>query len=299
MRIRKRTLRHAIIVLILLIIVVVTRPKPELYSYSEGKFSVLQDRGKPAYQLGHAVEENGVLRYAISYKSLPFKDQETTIHGFFFIPKNAKDVPGLVLLPGGGVGKEAEASLASKIASWGYGVLTVDQRGIGQTGGTYLSGESDFRAFQEGHIPIQHLSVIDGLIGTDVIREMDGVDGKQIAMAGESMGGRYALIAGALDDRLRGVVTFGASGFHSQLSSFPDIADYLTSIDPDQYIRLIAPRPVVMFQGSKDDVVSMDDARLTFGFAADPKEFIVAECGHGYCGEMDGELQNALSGLFQ
>ena len=148
---------------------------------------------------------NGSLEiYNLAFQSRNFLNYTTKIYGLLFIPKSDKPVPGLVLLPGGSVPKENEAGLARIIANLGYAVLTIDQRGIGQTGGYYLGFQDDYKVFASGNEPVQHLSVYDALASYDVLKQIKGVDKDNMAIAGESMGGRYAIIAAAIDKRLKG-----------------------------------------------------------------------------------------------
>ena len=76
--------------------------------------------------------------YNISFESKPFMNEKTLIYGLLFMPRGKDNVPALVFLPGGGGTKESRAYIGEFIASQGYAVLVIDQRGIGQTGGKYL-----------------------------------------------------------------------------------------------------------------------------------------------------------------
>jgi len=97
-----------------------------------------------------------------------------------------------------------ELRLAKKIASFGYAVFTFDQRGVGETGGYYPNLEQDYKISLDGKEPIQHLSVYDALKAYDFLKRIKQVDKKNIVMAGESMGGRYAMIAAAQEKNVKG-----------------------------------------------------------------------------------------------
>jgi fermentation-respiration switch protein FrsA (DUF1100 family) len=113
------------------------------------------------------------------------------------------------------------------------------------------------------------------------------------------MGGRYALIATALDKRVVGVITISSSGFHIKEDSQP-YTPYFLSIDPDNYISKISPRQVLMLQGDNDSIVSLEDAKYTFNLAKEPKKFFIAKgCGHGYCENMSEEFKKDLNVLFE
>jgi fermentation-respiration switch protein FrsA (DUF1100 family) len=225
-------------------------------------------------------------------------EYETYIYGLLAMPVAKTKVPGIVLLPGGGVSKEGEFSRADIMAKLGYAVLVIDQRGIGQTAGYYLNMEQDYQVFSQGNEPIQHLSVFDALRSFDVLRDIDGIDKDNIAIVGESMGGRYAIIAAALDPRLKGVIGISTSGFDVKKDNSP-YNSYLLSIDPDHYVSKISPRKVFMLHATNDTVIPMQNAKYTFNLANEPKKFYIAEgCGHGYCDAMYNALKEDLFEMF-
>jgi len=302
--IKKRTLRIAIIVLILALTIglfsLLHKPTP-IYQFKEDTFYYSQNRGISEYNLSLNHTEGLFEVYNVNFKSRNFMDYETRIYGLLFKPKSnsSSNVPGLVLLPGGAVTKESESILAEKIAKLGYSVLTIDQRGVGQTEGYYLWLDQDSEVFLNGNEPIQQLSVYDGLVATDVLRDISGIDKNNIAIAGESMGGRYAIIAAAQDKRLRGALIISSSGFNFKKTGQP-YDSYLISIDPDHYVDKISPNKLFMIHGSNDSIINLSEAQNTFSLAKEPKRFFIAEgCLHGYCDKMYNELVTDLRILFE
>ena len=73
-----------------------------------------------------------------------------------FLPQNKTNVPALVYLPGGGERKESGGKVAQIIAEMGYAVLVIDQRGIGETSGQYVSLDQDYQIFSR-HQPASYL----------------------------------------------------------------------------------------------------------------------------------------------
>jgi uncharacterized protein len=301
MIVKKKTLRiiGLMIVLIAAGLFLFYHLKPgEIYQFKDGSFYYSKERGKVDYNIQLKYSHDSIDVYSVSFKSRNFTSYETTIYGLLFLPAAKKNLPGLVLLPGGGGTKEGESRLATIIAKLGYAVLTIDQRGVGQTGGYYLGPQEDYGVFANGNEPIQHLSVYDALRTFDVLREIKEVDKNNIAIAGESMGGRYAVIAGGMDNRLKGVIAISTSGFHVKNDNSV-YGPYLLSIDPDHYVNKISPNYLMMLHGSNDSVVSLNDAKETFGLAKEPKNFFVAEgCNHGYCDGMHDELVRDLKLVF-
>jgi len=298
MRVKKSVLKwFGIIVLVaLLICAIFIFLHKDPYFFKTDSFGYSKFRGFFNYNLSFVSHNNSFDLYKVVFDSKNFLTYPTKIYGLLLVPNNKKSFPGVVLLPGGGVGKDSELSVASKIADLGYAVLTIDQRGVGETGGYYLNFEQDFQVFSKGSEPVQHLSVFDILRSYDLLKKIKGVQTDNIMLVGESMGGRYAIIAAALDDRIKGVITISSAGFHFQDNPSVPYNGYMLSVDPDHYINMISPRPVMMFHGSNDSMVSVDDANVTFSLAGEPKRFFIVEgCGHGYCDKMFENLKSSLS----
>jgi hypothetical protein len=299
MRIKKKYVKYGFLVIVLIIASYFTYGyfTKDPYQVKGDTLSYSKYRGKPEFSLVLKQKNESYDVYSVIFKSRNFLTYETKIYGLLFMP-HKENAPGLVLLPGGGVSKESEADVAAKIANWGYAVLTFDQRGIGQTGGIYLGMEQDYQVFSEGKEPVNHLSVYDALRAYDVLKEVENVDKDNIAIAGESMGGRYSLIAAAIEKRFKGFIGISTGGFHFIKQGKP-FDNYLISIDPDHYVDKISPRKVFMLHGNNDTMVSLDDAKKTFDIAKEPKKFFVADgCGHGYCNNMEDELREDLKKIF-
>lgn len=268
------------------------------YSFSGDSFLYDTGTNVPDYRISFNQTNGSVDIYNVDFQSRDFLNYSTRIYGLLFMPNNETNIPGLVFLPGGGVSKDQLIDRTIDWANLGYAILVIDQRGVGQTGGIYLDLQTDYQIFSQGHEPIQHLSVYDGLAASDVLRSIKNIDKNNIAIGGESMGGRYAVIAAALDDRLKGVIAISVSGFHVKNDS-QYYTPYLLSIDPDNYIGRISPRSVLMLQGDNDTVVLPQDAEYTFNLAQEPKRFFTAKgCPHGYCDLMHDELKTDLKILF-
>jgi hypothetical protein len=298
-RVKKKTVLIILLIATFSVILFLFFHKPSsIYQFKDDTFYYSQNRGVLNYSLSLNHTDNSLEVYNVNFKSRNFINYETRIYGLLFKPKSSSDVPGLVLLPGGSVTKESESELAEKIAKLGYAVLTIDQRGVGQTGGYYLWLDQDYDIFLKGNEPIQQLSVYDGLASTDVLRDIKGIDKNNIAIAGESMGGRYAIIAAAQDKRFKGALIISSAGFNFKKTGQP-YDSYLISVDPDHYVSQISPNKLFMLHSSNDSIIKLSNAQETFSLAKEPKKFFVAEgCGHGYCDKMYDELVDDLRMLF-
>jgi len=134
------------------------------------------------------INENGIIILSnlnpVSYKIFPYESNENytvskvvynnfgkEIYGFIAEPVGSKVSAGVVLLPGAGVDKKSELELAKQIAVQGYVVITIDQRGVGETDGDVPSLEEDFNSYIKGNIAVQHLMILDALSAADVLRK--------------------------------------------------------------------------------------------------------------------------------
>lgn len=303
MKIKKRTLKAAIALCLLLIASIglwffLKGESTTTYRYDGGRFGYSIEEGKQIYDI--QLKEHNLTYdiFNVSFKSRNLMDYETRIYCLLFMPKGKENVPGLVLLPGGGVTKEGQARLAAIIAEKGYAVLTFDQRGVGETKGFYLSFEQDYEIASRGEEPVQHLSVFDALKAFGILSDIENVDKRNIAIAGESMGGRYAIIAAALDKRIKGAIGISTSGFHAKRDG-TGFMDFIVSCDPDTYVQDISPRQLYMIHSLNDTKIKAYDALYTFSIAKEPKKFYSVECGsHGYCDSMKDYLDQSLKGIF-
>lgn len=104
----------------------------------------------------------------------------------------------VVVLPGSGSTREAVRDQAAVLVGAGYGVLLLDPRGHGGSGGTAM----DFGWFGEADLEA----------AVDHVSRRGGVDGGRVGVVGMSMGGEQAIGAAGVDRRIRAVVAEGATG---------------------------------------------------------------------------------------
>ncbi len=237
----------------------------------------------------------------LSIHKIIYQSRNGNIYGLLVLPATAAELlPGVVLLPGAGVSKESELDLAKKIASLDAAVLAIDQRGTGETNGYFPSLDEDFQSFINEKEPVQHLMVYDALRAYDLLHTAPFVDPERIIIAGESLGGRIAVIAAAVDKNINGVLIISSAGF-----DFKDKGDlkkdaFIKSIDSDHYIEQITPRKLVIIHSLNDTIISITSAVHSFSKAQEPKQFILVNdtrCNHGYCDSMYNELVAALDYL--
>ncbi len=230
--------------------------------------------------------------YTLETISFPSKDY--TVEGLLRIPASGKKVPAIVILPGATVPKEGTAVLADILSGMGYASLGIEQRNRGGVDFKY-----DYELYKTGKEPVMHKMVFDALRSMDVLRQDSRIDAKRIAIIGESNGGRFAIIAAALDPDIKGVIGISTSGYDTE-SELANIRDetairFYRSIDPDTYLRLLPPRKFVMLHSVNDNIIPIGLAENTFRKAKEPKQFYSVTTGtHGFSEGMREPLENEL-----
>ncbi|MGZ4710147.1 MAG: alpha/beta hydrolase, partial [Acidimicrobiales bacterium] len=190
----------------------------------------------------------------LAYEDVTFATSDHVPLSAWYLPST--NGAGVVLLHGSGSTRSAVLDEAAVLAGAGYGVLAVDARGHGGSGGDAMDlgwwGDRDVSA---------------AVIWLE--SRPDVVDGR-VAAVGLSMGGEEAVGAAASDPRMRAVVAEGALGRGSMDDSWlahdvqgliergtlavqTEVADLLTSAPRPGSLQsalvAIAPRPVLLIAG--------------------------------------------------
>jgi hypothetical protein len=102
MKPKKRTIYISIVILIIILaLFYLTKTPREIYIVERNTLDYSENRPRPDYQISLRETTQNLEIYNINFKSRPFLDQETTIYGLLFLPKDKDNVPGIVFLPGG------------------------------------------------------------------------------------------------------------------------------------------------------------------------------------------------------
>ncbi len=270
-----------------------------LYNTQSSEYWSVSDQGILSYKLPE------ITNYSISdiktsedgnvLKHLTFKSEDGSIAGLIRFPSSEEKVPGIVVLPGAGVTKEGQEGLLTDLADMGYATITIDQRNLGA-----VYPENDLELFEEGKEPVEYIMVYDALMAAEVLRDQKEVDPEKIAMLGISNGGRFAIIATALDPKIKGVIGISTSGYGTGTIEKNKVDEnayiFYRSIDPDNYIAAISPRKVVMFHASNDTIIPCSMAEDTLELAREPKTmYTINRSTHGYDISAKEEIEKELS----
>ncbi len=273
----------------------------------EGAYAVGWD-GKVSYTNRPAVQFQRVANYSdgnVTVDKLYVQSKGVTMAGLLAIPKNSSKatngtgkLPVFIVIPGAGTSKEGEHNgLSTDLNGLGFATLTIDLRGSGETGGELLPADTEIQLFREGKEPPTHQSFYDVLRAFDGLAVQTDIDPARIAIIGESMGGRYAIIAGWMEPRITGVVAISTAGHTFRLTEDDMVNRFLASVNPNTYIDTLG-RPFLLLHSINDPTVPVEAARNTYALARDPREaFYFTKPGHGYDKkEMMGWLEERIAG---
>lgn len=131
----------------------------------------------------------------LSYTNVTFQTSDGVRLSGWFIPSTNR--AAVVTLPGAGSNRTGTLSQAVVLARHGYGVLMIDPRGQGRSGG---------RAMDAGWYGDRDITA-----AVAFLQQQAGVDATRIGVLGLSMGGEEAIGAAAVDPDIHAVVAEGAT----------------------------------------------------------------------------------------
>lgn len=204
----------------------------------------------------------------------------------WWIPAEQPDAPIIVPLAGHGRSKSDLLGIARYLWQAGFSCLMVDYRGLSETDGFIHST----LGFQETD---DVLATIDWLARRN--------PGSPIGLLGYSMGGSIAILATARDSRIGAVIS--DCGFSSQR----DVVAYhvrrrvhirpaasavtaatgallrrragfaMDGVEPRAEIARIAPRPVFIIHGERDEIVPPAHAEEMYAAAGEPRRLWIID----------------------
>ena len=131
----------------------------------------------------------------LAFSNVTFRTSDGVRLSAWYLPST--NSAAIVTLPGSGSNRTATLGQATVLARHGYGVLMVDPRGQGRSGGHAMDagwyGDRDITA------------------AVTFLQHQSGVDASRIGVLGLSMGGEQAIGAAAADPAIRAVVAEGAT----------------------------------------------------------------------------------------
>jgi len=196
------------------------------------------------------------------------------------VPKeNSEPYPVIILMHGLGDRKTVDYIETGNdyFLKSGYAVLRLD---VAKHGERY-EDDYDF-SFTDGYrywsreIIIQ--TVFDLRRAVDFIQTRKELDADRIGYYGISLGGIIGTIFCGVEPRVKvPVITLAGGGMHLMFGMdalSDDTKDYLSMIEPNNFVGKIAPRPLLMINAENDDIVPPMMSKLMYKKANKPKEII-------------------------
>jgi uncharacterized protein len=196
---------------------------------------------------------------------------------------------------------QSDKSLADMFApdwaKYGYAVLAID--GIWK-GERAKSGRSILETEIKDTLWNLTQQVIDCRRGVDFLETRDDLDLDRLGYFGISMGSMTGAITTAVDPRFKVVVLADGAGDFSVVfkqAELPQVQDIvkeiqakgytldeafriLKPVDPVEYVGHIAPRPLLLINGKKDELLPQDVIKAFQNAANQPKKVIMYNSGH-------------------
>jgi len=198
-------------------------------------------------QLVRQWEEGGIVIRYLRYYIGTFKSKPAWMAAFYAFPKNAKNLPGVLHMHGGG--QRANLTLVKFHASQGYGALSVNWGGKPMEGAKPGEANTDWGAVDPTQNNVQgYFNVLPGekfldaqesprncnwfLItlgcrrGLTFLEQQPEVDGKRLGIRGHSMGGNLTMYVAGSDPRVKvASPSVGGSGYrtYSRYGLLPQI----------------------------------------------------------------------------
>lgn len=214
--------------------------------------------------------------FYLTYQSV--HDNEVT--GLLTLPKNEEaPFPVIILIHGLGDRKTVDYIEAGNkyFLEAGYAVLRLDVSNHGDR----LKNDYEFN-MTEGYRywsrDIITQTVFDLRRAIDFIYTRDELDHERIGFYGISLGGIIGTVFCAVEERLKVPVIALAGGSLNIMFGMDalsqDTKNYLSIIDPINFVKMISPRPLLMINAENDDIVPPIMSKILFKAARDPKEII-------------------------
>jgi uncharacterized protein len=203
-------------------------------------------------------------------------------------PPPNRRAPGVVIVHGASSRKENHADFARLATANGWGALTFDLPGHGDS-------ERDFTG-----------EAVDDVIAmAELLAAEPGVDARRVAVRGSSLGGFLAICAAAAAPELAGVIAICpasenhlATGvrqgrFEMRIGDPVDLEAWLMAQDIGAAVERIAGRPLILLHAEGDTQVPSEHSEALYERAREPRRLVIAPGGAHTTVQHDPELQSA------
>jgi uncharacterized protein len=242
------------------------------------------DRGRPLDVRSQPVQN----RQGFKLERLSYAGETGRRVPALFVP-SVDGEPGPCILYQLGVGVPPEAALvvAGALANQGIGTFSIDTR-AGRGGGRVLRDPDLFAGFLRE-------TTVDLRRALDVMEGLGSCDPERIGYIGVSLGGILGSLLAGADDRVKAPIFIVAGGdwrrilsgdnpvlpgIERQPERFRNALSALEPFDPARWLPHVSPRPVLVINGTLDNVIPVSAARVLRRAAGDPHRLVYYEGGH-------------------
>ena len=214
--------------------------------------------------------------YNVTYRSF----HDAIVTGLLTIPKTVSTpMPAIIFVHGIGDSKTVDYMQAGNqyLVDAGYAVLRIDIANHGDRKiHDYKYDFTDGYRYWTRDIVAQ--TVFDLRRAIDFLSTRPQIDSTRIGYFGISFGGMIGTIFCGVDKRIKvPVIALAGGGFNlafkfKALSKETSI--YLSIMDPINFVAKISPRPLLMINASKDDIVPPMMTKAMYRKAKNPKKII-------------------------
>lgn len=201
-------------------------------------------------------------------------------------------IPCIIFLHGIGQDKDFLDEITAPFSKNGFAMASFDQLNCGER---RLPRDAGYLAQGQAFRRRAAATVNDTRRLVDYLQSREDIDPERIYLVGASYGAITGSTATAFEPRIKAVVLVYGGGNLDKLLSAPLIADnskgligiakpiakfYLGVSDPIRYVGKISPRPVLLQNGSRDQLVDPRAGKALQDACKEPKEITWYESDH-------------------
>ena len=230
------------------------------------------------------LEDENRLRLRVEFTSM----NEHRVPAILTLPRGVARAPVCVILHGVNGHKEASYVKAATryLIKEGFAAIALDSQYHGDRARDDRSGRfHNYTSYTNRNASIQ--TALDCMRAVDYVRSRSDTDPERIGFMGFSQGAIVGSTFCARDPRVRAVVLVVGGGNFMRMYPPPPHEEarrrteaIFETVDPIHHIGLISPRPLLMINAERDDVIPRECTEDLFASAGEPKRIIWYDAPH-------------------